>query len=283
MKKDKEIEITEITTNRGIASKMRISLFDEKGIMISDRLVEQITEFRKGPEGIHKGPIAVEFNLLCQPDVDMAVEYLKKIKGDIPLDQPGEKKVKKDKTIDKMLTDKEPLLDLLKAAKAKGVLQEKLIDFLREYKFVFIPADVIEDMRTFDPEGVGKQITLRKKDLDEGYQYMVRKVKEAKEPMNDKYDFRLVFGIKILGDKVTKVPVYLWGQWQETLKIKWENEKEVNFKKVDKIYKFPDFMDYDDRRKWRTEQRKKLSAEAEGKEFEVSKFHQKFTPYIKGH
>lgn len=276
-----------VVITQGMTSKMRVKLFDPKtNLMVSDRLVEQASEFIKGPHEVHKGPIMVEFNLYSQTQVDMAVEYLKKVKGDIPLDEIKFKK-SKSKTLDKMLTDKEPLLDLLKAAKAKGVSQEKLIIFLREYKFRFIAGQVIQDMAQHDPEGVGQQIKLRERDIADGYQYMVRLVKEAKEPLNDKYDFRLVFGIRMIGKKVNKVVIYFYGEFKEYIKIPWDKSEQINFKKVERIYTFPEFMDYADRKKWRSEHRKGITwsreASNEGKVFEHSKFYLKFKPYVKGY
>jgi hypothetical protein len=266
----------------GIETKMRIKLYDpETHLLQSDRLVEQITELNMGPKEAHKGPIGIETTFASQTQLDLFIEYLKKIKGDIPITAPGEK-VKKTKTIDKMLSDKEPLLDLIKAAKSKGTSQEKLIDFLREYNFRFVTGDFIQDLGENDSK-VKEQITLREKDVKDEFQYMVRMIKQAKEPMNDKYDFRLVFGIKIVGERVNKVVIYLWGKFSEFVKIPWEEAKKMNFKKVEKIYIFPDFMDYADRKKWRTEHRKKIAAEAKGLEFEPSKFYVKFTPYIKGY
>lgn len=269
----------------GATTKMRIQMFSpDNHLMISDRLIEQKLELLKGPDHVSKGPFGLEITLFSKGEVDMLVDYLKRLKGDLPIEAPGTK-VKKDKTIDKMLKDKEPLLDLLKVVKAKGTSQEKIIELLREWKFKFITADVILDMQQNDPQ-IKEQITLREKDIEKGYQYMVRQIKEAKEPMNDKYDFRLVFGIKIVGDKVSLIPVYLWGKWEETLKVSWEKIKAMNFKKVEKVYIFPEFMDYDDRRKWRKEHRAKITWDKnpnKTNEFETSKFYQKFTPYVKGY
>ena len=262
------------------SSKMRIRLYDGNFMELSDRLVDQSTEFRNGPKESHKGPMTIEVNLSTQIDLDMFVDYLKKVKGDLPITEKV-KQNKAEKTIAKMLSDKEPLLDLIKTIKAKAKTQEDIIKMLREYNFKFISGDVIQDMTTHDPN-IGKQIQLRQKDIDDNFQYMVRLVKEAKEPMNDKYDFRLVFGIKIIGDRVGKVVIYLWGKYSEFVKIPWADKKKFNFKKVDKVYSFPDWMDYTDRKKWRTEHRKKLTAEAKGDKFETSKFYDKHVGYVKG-
>ena len=279
------------TKDFGMGSKMRVKLYNAESLMIeSDRLVEQATELTMGPKYAHKGPLSVEFNLASEEQIDQIIEYLKQLKGDLPIVAAGTtKKSSPNKTIEKMLSDKEPLLDLIKATKTKGTTQEKLINFLREYNFRFINADVIMDMAENDPK-IKEQINLRPKDLEAGYQCMVRMIKEAKDPMNDKYDFRLVFCIKIVGEKTEKVQVYLWGKYDKTWTIPWEKAKEMNFKKVEKVYTFPEFMDYADRKKWRVEHRKLLAHNEAYKdhpegipEFETSKFYQKFTPYVKGY
>lgn len=263
------------------SSKMRLRLYSpEDGSLISDRLVEQTTEFMGGPKETHKGAFSVELNLMDQTQVDSAIEYLKKLKGDLPIAEISKPK-STTKTIDKMLSEKEPLLDLLKTIKGKGTTQEKMITMLREYNFRFISGLMIQDMSLNDPN-IAKQLELREKDITNDYQYMVRLVKEAKEPLNDKYDFRLVFGIKIVGEKRNFVQIYLWGEWAESIKVEWENAKKNNFKKVEKMYVFPEFMDYADRKKWRSENRKKETALSKGLPFEESKAFKKWTPYVKG-
>lgn len=259
-------------------SKMRIKLFDPiEKILISDRLVEQSTELLKGPKEEHKGPMSFEVNLYQQEDVDGFIAYLKKIKGELPLEKEENPKVKKDKKLDKMLSDKEPLLDLLKVFQNKGTSQEKLIALAREYDFRFIASDVAMDHNVHNPG----QIEIR--DNHKDYQFMVRLIKEAKDPANDKYDWRLVFGIKIVGEKTNHVKVYLFGKFDTSWKIPWEDAKEHNFKKVEKVYIFPEYMDIDDRKKWRSENRKVIRAQETGEAYEPSKFYNKYSPYIKVH
>lgn len=250
-------------------TKMRIKTFSPEGQLLNDRLVEQLTELRMGPKESHNGPLTLEFNLTSQEDVEGMVEYIKKLKGELPITTSPVKKSTQAKKIDEMLSDKEPLLDLLKTVKAKCKTQEKLISELREYGFKFVAADVIQDYAS--PE----MITLKEKHLD--YQFMVRLVKQAKDPANDRWDYRLVFGIKFMGPKVSKVQVYLWGKWEEVLKIDWEKEEDINFKKVETMYSFPEWMDYTERKKWRLENRKLEN----NQDLEPSKFYLKCKPYIK--
>src|SRR5690606_34443485 len=134
-----------------------------------------------------------------------------------------------------------------------------------EYDFMFVTHQDILDIAEKE------MITLRNKELDAGYQYMVRRWKKAKDPAKDKFDFRLVFSIKYIGERVDKVPIYLWGKWDHTLKLAWAEKKKHNFKKVNKIWIFPDPMDYAERRRWRQEHRKWADATNEGQNSEAFK------------
>lgn len=257
-------------------TKLRIQQFDpETRGLVSDRLVEMSTEFRNGPTEKWNGPIGLDCVVSSKEDVLSLINYLGRLGGELPIEKVDKKT--SPKKLDKMLSEKEPVKDLLKTAEAKCKTQEQLINYLREYNFMFVASDIIQDLAT--PE----MLTLRDKDIEGKYQYMVRRVKEAKEPANDKYDFRLVFAIKVIGERVDIVPVYLWGKWEKTLKLKWEDKKKHNFKKVEKIYIFPEFMDYADRKRWRSEHRKVLKAKETETKFETSKFYNKHTPYIKVH
>lgn len=278
MKGDKKEQVPIITAQ---PTKMRIKLYD-KGLLISDRLVEQSTEFNSGPKATHTGPMSLELNLDNQEEVEFAIAYLKKLKGDLPIVVEAKKSAAK--KIDKMLSEKEPLLDLLKTLKVKALSQERLIEMLREYKFRFLTSEYIRDYH--EAKGLAENPMLVIRDMDMEYQFMARLVRETKSPFNDQYDFRLTFGIKIIGERVEKVRVYLWGKYDETLKIPWEKVKGVNFKKVDQLHSFPEWMDYADRRKWRVEHRKWEVATEKGKfpeKFELSKGYLKAAPYVKAH
>jgi len=265
----------EKTLTQGAGSKRRIRLFDSTShLMLSDRLVEQSTEMMKGPEEIHKGPISLEFNLYNQGEVDSMIDYVKKLRGVLPIEE--KKKVgRKSKTVEKMLSDKEPLLDIIKLIKSKCKTQEDVVKTLREYDFMFVDHWTIQDVAKPD------MITLREKDLEKDYQYMVRRIKEAKDPANDKFDWRLTFGIKIVGERIGVVQIYLWGEHSEYLKIPWDDKNKINFKKVEKIYSFPEMMDYVERKKWRMENRKVLKALENNVAYEPSKFFNKWKPYVK--
>lgn len=258
------------------STKMRIKTYDPtSGLLLSDRLVEQKTEFNLGPKTAHNGPMTIEVNLVSQEDVDGLITYIKKLKGELPIAKSDKPKTTTAKQLDKMLSDKEPLLDLLKTLKAKAKNQEHLIEMLREYNFRFMATDVIKDY--FEEKGF-----LKIKEKHEKYQWMARLVKEAKEPANDKYDFRLTFGIRFMGEVVDKVQIYWYSEYQETWKLAWKQKEDINFKKVEKVLMFPEFLDYADRKKWRTEHRKIERAAAAGTPVEPSPFYTKWKPYVQG-
>lgn len=261
-----------------LGTKMRIKIFDkDTGGLLSDRLVEQSTELNTGPQYSLPGPYTLEFNLTNQEDVTGMIEYINKLRGELPIAPKTAKKSSTAKKLNEMLNDKEPLLDLIKTVEAKAKTQEQLIAILREYNFMFVSQDIVQDIAT--PE----QITLREKDVQAGYQYMVRRIKEAKDPAKDRFDWRLTFGIKIIGEQMQLVQVYLWGKRDHYIKLGWE-KKNINFKKVEQFSSFPEPMTYDERKRWRLEHRKWDKATEGGKnpeKFETSKFYNRWKPYIK--
>jgi len=252
-------------------TKMRIKLYSPEGVLESDRLVEQKTEFSVGPKNNHPGPISLEVNLRSAEELEVLIDYLRKLKGDLPI-TAKESSTKKNQTLEAMLKDKDPLRELMENALLKGTTQEKLVEFLRQYNFVFIASDILKEVQEEKPD-----MFSFKKEAHEDYQYLVRLIKLAKDPANDKYDFRLCFGIRIVGERVDKVLIYFWGKFKTFKEIPWENKKKINFKKVEKVYIFPDFMDHGDRKKWRLENRK-LGLNPD---LQPSKFYTKFKDYVK--
>lgn len=251
-------------------TKMRITLYnDNQPLPISDRLVEQGIELNMGPKIAHKGPLVISFSLHTQDDANAASEYLKKLVGILPLKT---KAVKLRKGIGSVeLDNNEPLEDFANQAIKTQKSQEKLINFLRDHNFKCIMTDVITEVV---PE-LNTYIKLKPK--HQKYQWFIRQIKAAKDPTKDKYDPRLMFGIKLIGNKVDKVVVYLFGKFYVLAKIGWEKQKTYNFKKVDTLTKFPDHMDYDDRKKWRAEYRKVIT----NPNHKPSKFYEKHKPWIK--
>lgn len=252
-------------------TKMRITLYDENNSPISDRLIEQAVEFRTGPKAVHKGRLRLELNLNSKEDAELSVEYIQKLIGNLPLKTMKLVRITKGTVIE---DDKEPQEEFMKSALKKAT-QEELIDFLREHGFKFIESDVIFEL----VKDLKDNIQL--KEIHHKYQFMIRLVKEAKNPLNDKYDHRLLFGIKIVGKRIDKVVVYLFGKFKKKAIIPWKDRKKVNFKKVEKMMVFPAHMDYDDRKKWRIEHRRIENIKAQGGTPTPSKFYSKNAPFVK--
>lgn len=242
------------------STKMRVKLYDpHSGELTQDRLVEQSTEVNLGPKEKHTGPISLEINLVDQESTTALIAYIQKLVGSMPITKKLPKQVRlKQGTIE--LNDAEPLEELVATAFKRYQTQEDLIKFLRDQGFKFIDSHVITDIV---PELADK---LKLRDKDKDFQFMIRLVKEAKDPKNDKYDYRLLFGIKILGDKQGKVLTYLFGKFNNFHKIAWKSaKKDVLFKKHDRVMEFPEHMDYDERKKWRTEYQKLQLTGQQGK------------------
>lgn len=251
-------------------SKMRIKLYseDEKELL-SDRLVEQSTEFSIGPKNKHKGPLVIEVNLKDQQDVESLKTYLDKLTGDLPLQKKSVKIPSGKGTIE--LDTSEPQEELIKKLLDKSNTQDELVKHLREHDFRFFDTETIAQLVPELTE------TVEIKEKHEGYQWMLRMVKEAKDPRNDKFDYRIMVGIKIVGKRKEKVQVYLFGKYAKTYTKPWESEKKINFKKVKQLMVFPEFMDYEDRKKWRVEHRKVQN----NPNHKQSKFYTKSLPFIK--
>jgi len=222
--------------------KIRVQLFDQDHRIIDDRMVSQDTEFRTGPRYQHDGPIRVEFSFLEKGDVDDAVIYMQKLTGLLPI-EASVKKVKKLKVSD--IPDSEETLKAI-IEEVKGMANQDIaIKYLREQGFVFMTS---EFLNTF-----GYKVSFKEGD-DEEYAWMIRCIKQAKNPINDKYDPMLIFGIKLLEGRTEKVRVYLNGEYEKTLKIPVPEKPKMGFDKTNMLV-FPNFMEQEERDKFRYEYR----------------------------
>lgn len=220
--------------------KIRIQLKNELGAIVADRLVSFKSETYTGPKDKHQGPLKIEVDLHDKESIALFKTYLDKLVGDLPI---GEKKsaIKKienipEHPIDEMIEKIEKLKD-----------QDKVTLYLKERDYRFITFQVLEELMKerkveidFDP-GI----------KNEEFQYLVRMIKEAKNPINDKYDFSLLIGIKIIGKPRTKILVYKNGKYLSTLPIPPAEIPEINMKEKKKLTVFPQYMTIDERKKWR--------------------------------
>lgn len=227
-----------------IEPKIRIRLLSPKLRLVSDRLVSQPTEFKKGPSQKWPNPLQIEFTLLDQEDVKGAQEYLGQLALDLPLVTKEKSEGKKYKKKIQLL-DAEPIKELFHTAQAKCQTQEEWIEYLRKLDFIFLTTQFISDFK----------IPIQIAEKHENYQFMVRQVKLAKNPLADKYDHQLAVGFKMTGDKVDKIIIYMYGKFLKKLEVKWGKEKQRTLQKPEWLV-FPTYMIEEERIKFSIEHRK---------------------------
>lgn len=253
-------------------SKLRITLFNnESPFSESDRLVESAIEFRNGPKEVHNGPIRIETLLENADDAQGLIDYLSQLTGRLPISEKALKStIRKSKSSTTLAQDS--VDKLLEDIKKKNKDQETLIDYLRSLNFVFVTSDHLKDI--FQHNNWDLNFKTEK---HERYQFLIRILKLAKDPKNDKYDNQIMFAVKIVGDKYPRVHIYQQGQYTDTLEVHWAEGKEVQFKVKAKFYKFPVPMSYDERHKWRNEDRRRHD---DPENFEPTKFFLRWEPHI---
>lgn len=224
-----------------VQKKIRIQTFDTDGNQMQDRLVQQDIELNTGPKDVHKGPLKVEVNLFEQDDVDNFIEYLKKLRGDLPLETPGKhkpKKVGKGKTV----LEPQHREEIIKYSCSLGT-QDELIKYLREEGFEFLTSDYMQSLEL--------QTGISDKHQDK-YQWMLKLVKKTKNPLNNKYDPTLCFGIKYVGKKIDTFVIYLYSEKHKVVKMPWKDKKKLSFKNTEMI-KFPPYMVQEERDNFRVQ------------------------------
>jgi len=219
--------------------KMRIQLFDPEFNQISDRLVTQGPEFDKGPKNIEQvngGGIKVEFSLFTAQDVDLCITYLRQLVGDLPLDAPKQKRGRK-KLNASSPNFRDELIDHISTI----LSSTELVEYLKAEGFVFTTLDYLEDLG--NPIAVSKSHRKR-------YKWLVRLIRQAKNPLNNRYDISILIGFR--GEKLM---VY---SGEEILhKATLTNSIEIHIKVPVKFkVKFPPYMQHDERAQFRAQMEK---------------------------
>jgi hypothetical protein len=245
-------------------AKMRIKSLDSNLIVLKDRLVDQDTEFYNGPSEKHKGPISMEITLRDQTDINSFKSYLDKFLGDLPIPE----KIKKSKTPE---VDIEPIVQVIKEVK-EFKIQDEVIKYLRERGFKFVTAQFILDRE------IGTEIPCAKgteqSAHEDKFQYMIRLLKEGKDPKADKYDPQLVIALDFIG-KPGVFKIYTYGKFSEKITLPWAKKSSINFKKIAHL-RFPHFMVQDERDRYSLEIRKmKLNPE-----LKPTKFFERWKPAV---
>jgi len=224
-----------------IKKNTRIQLFKE-GEMVSDRLVAQEGEFYLGPKIKHDGLIRIEFTIEDRTDAEGVIKYLKQLSMDLPLKSKSAPRAKASmNTKENDINELEQLVASLSELKD----QDKFIKSMRKEGFVFMVTEYLKGMLPKAYEIKGKHL--------EQYDWLIKKIKVAKDPKNDKYDPRVLVGIQILHKRHKRMVVYVNGEFKETLRMTLP-KKAMTFRKTNLI-KYPKYMLHDERVKWGLEHR----------------------------
>lgn len=246
---------------------VRIQLFDNEG-MVSDRLVTQTTEFYMGPKEVHKGPMRIEFTFEEQKDVEEAITYLQKLRGELPIGSSKPRGRTPSTSVNDDYMGEQDKNQILADVVSKSKDQDQFINTLREMGFVFMTSDYLKH---FIPEAYDiKDLHLKK------YEWLIRRVKQAKDPKNDKYDPQILIGIKIMEERSSRCVVYTYGIAAESINLPIPEKKAMGFGKTNLI-KFPHYMTEEERLKWGTEHRFLFNSP----ERKPSKFYMRWQPDVK--
>jgi hypothetical protein len=181
----------------------------------------------------------LEVNIAEPTDIDKVIEYMDKLRGKLPITSTKTPKPTKDKV--------NPYQEIFQAIKAKEYIED-IIEYLTEINFRFISQQFMEERSAGDPQVWPK---------DFNYQWMVRVLRYAKDPANDKFDFTLLVGIKFMGKQSDKIYIMFNGEKKAVLLRKWRKDNSaINMKKKKVAMKFPDFMTIEERKHWRHIRRK---------------------------
>lgn len=246
-------------SNNTFKPKLRITLLENNGAVIQDRLVDATTEYYAGPKIQHSGPIRIETTLTNTQDIESFKKYLDQLTGTLPIKAPsagrGRPSMASQSNIE---SPRENIIEEVKKMASEGNNQTEVIEYLRKLGFVFILA---EDLLYYFPD---LKDSFKHKDLgdpNDNKQYpnslawMVRCIRRAKDPRTDKFDPMIFFGFNIQKPSRKVVP-YLYKERQEPLKID-TGKKVLSFNTVE-FTKLPVYMREDERLKFSVEQRQLL-------------------------
>ena len=239
--------------------KMRVTLLDENGCPVSDRLVDTYTELNTGPKINHTGPIRVECTMTSKQDIENFKTYLDRLTGTLPLKEPTAGRGRPTSGVTKELeSPREEILASVENMVNEGKNQKDITQYLRKLGFVFI---LTEEFKLHFPE-----FEFDKKDIgDPNYNgqypnslsWMIRRVKEAKDPKLDKYDPQIIFGFSIIEGPSKKVVPYLYKDRRKPFKVE-PVKKALTFSSVG-FTKYPAYMLEEERLKFSTEIRQLLN------------------------
>lgn len=239
--------------------KIRITLLEDNGAVIQDRLVDATTEYYAGPKIQHSGPIRIETTLTNTQDIENFKKYLDQLTGTLPIKAPSAGRGRP--SMANQANTESPREDIIEGVKklaSEGKNQTEVIEYLRKLGFVFILA---EDLLYYFPDLLD---SFKHKDIGDptdnkqypnSLAWMVRCIRRAKDPRTDKFDPMIFFGFNIQKPSRKVVP-YLYKERQEPIKID-TGKKVLSFNTVE-FTKLPVYMQEQERLKFSVEQRQLL-------------------------
>ena len=239
--------------------KIRITLLEDNGAVIQDRLVDATTEYYAGPKIQHSGPIRIETTLTNTQDIESFKKYLDQLTGTLPIKAPsagrGRPSMANQANTE---SPREDIIEEVKKLASEGKNQTEVIEYLRKLGFVFMLA---EDLLYYFPDLID---SFKHKDLGDptdnkqypnSLAWMVRCIRRAKDPRTDKFDPMIFFGFNIQKPSRRVVP-YLYKERQEPIKVD-TGKKVLSFNTVE-FTKLPVYMQEQERLKFSVEQRQLL-------------------------
>ena len=276
MKKDKKKKEEPKKVEKIFKPKMRVTLLDEAGAIVGDRLVDAYTELLAGPKFVHDGPIRLEVTLVNKEDITSFKNYIDQLNGTLPLkpQTPGRGRPSSSAPA---LTEspREDILAEVENMAKEGKNQSEVIKYLRNLCFVFL---LTEDFKYYFPE-----FTFNSKDVGEPHHngqylhslsWMVRCIRKGKDPKTDKFDPMIIFGFSIMDGPSKKVVPYLYKERKAPIKIK-EGKKTLSFSSVE-FTKLPAYQTEEERLKFSFEQRQLIL----NPEKKPSKFFMRWSPDV---
>lgn len=247
--------------------KLRITILSDNGCPQSDRLVDQLIEFNTGPKITHQGPVRIETTLQNKQDIELLKQYLDRLSGSLPLKEITSRGRPSIGTNKELESPREEVLASVEKMVLEGKNQKEITKYLRKLGFVFI---LTEEFKMHFPE-----FEFNKKDIGEptdngqylhSLSWMVRCIKEAKDPRADKFDPQIIFGFSIIEGPSKKIVPYLYKERRKPMKAE-PVKKSLSFSNVG-FTKYPKYMLEDERIKFSFEQRQLIL----NKEKKPSKF-----------
>lgn len=276
MKKDKKKKEPQKTEQKVFKPKMRVTLLDEAGAVVGDRLVDAYTELLAGPKLVHDGPIRLEVTLVNKEDINSFKNYMDQLSGTLPLkpQTPGRGRPSSSAPA---LTEspREDILAEVENMAKEGKNQSEVIKYLRNLGFVFL---LTEDFKFYFPE-----FKFNSKDIGDPHHngqylhslsWMVRCIRKGKDPKTDKFDPMIIFGFSIMDGPSKKVVPYLYKERKNPIKIK-EGKKTLSFSSVE-FTKLPAYQTEEERLKFSFEQRQLIL----NPEKKPSKFFTRWSPDV---